>query len=545
MKIAITGIGIVSALGFGIAENREHLLAGESHVCTPKILKTIHKEWPIGEICATNQELASRIGIKKILSRNVLIGLIALEEALADAGIIEKIPLINGTTVGGMDLIEQHYNAWKHGDYTHIDLILQHESSFTTAELARHCGLANEATISTACSSALNAIIYGANLLRTKETKQVVVGGTDAMSLFHLNGFASLDILSQKVCRPFQADRDGINLGEGAAYIVLEEATTAEKRGAHIYGYIAGYANRCDAYHQTASSPNGEGAYNAITEALQLANLQPDAIDYVNAHGTATQNNDASEWCALQHIFHHKWPLIESTKSLTGHTTSASGSIEVIFCLIKMQEKGYHYALNNAFGFGGNDSALIISDSPTDLPDLIPITMHESQPISIGADIDYKPYVPAIYSRRMTPVMRQLMVAAKEAMRVAGITEVDGIVVGTQWGGMLPTICLLETLSTEGEHNFSPAQFMNSTHNAAAGTLSRLLQCKGYNTTITSNRNLLAAAKKDAKLALATNAAKCVLVCSFDETDNLWQSFLKKVNYEAKETAKACIVWSN
>ena len=194
-------------------------------------------------------------------------------------------------------------------------------------------------------------------------------------------------ILDHEQCRPFDATRAGLNLGEGAAYIVLETAASARKRGVTPIGELNGYGNACDAFHQTASSDDGEGAYLAMQKALDMSGLQPADIDYVNAHGTGTPNNDVSESQALKRVFGQHMPKVSSTKGMTGHTTSASGSVEAVICLLALQqgivpanygwkqpmENGItpvtaclqnvelKHVMCNSFGFGGNDSSLIIS----------------------------------------------------------------------------------------------------------------------------------------------------------------------------------------
>ena len=218
----------------------------------------------------------------------------------------------------------------------------------------------------------------------------MVAGGTESLSVFHLNGFNSLMILDHETCRPFDATRAGLNLGEGAAYVVMETEESATRRAIKPHAYLSGYGNACDAFHQTASSDNGEGAYLAMTEALKMAGLKPEQIQYVNAHGTGTPNNDMSESVALKRVFGSQLPLISSTKSFTGHTTSASGSIESVICILALQNQfvpgnlGWRKAMDggiiptmgkdcynlqhvicNSFGFGGNDTSLIFSLSLT------------------------------------------------------------------------------------------------------------------------------------------------------------------------------------
>lgn len=549
MQIAITGIGIVSALGIGAEANRKRLFAGGSALSRPAILSTIHREWPVGEVPMTNAELAELAGVQdKAYCRNVLLGLVALQQALASAEIDEAdrkiMPLINGTTVGGMDITEQHYADWLRGNTDTLHWIRQHEAAETSRLLAQETGLDRAVTISTACSSALNALIHGAAMLRMGAVRQVVVGGTEAMTIFHLNGFASLGILSEHICRPFAEDRDGINLGEGAAYLVLEEAECARHRGAHIYGYIAGYANRCDAYHQTASSPEGDGAYAAMSATLDMAGVMPSQIPYVNAHGTATPNNDASEWRAIERLFGTKLPVVESTKPLTGHTTSASGSIEVVFSLFRMEQKQYEFALSNAFGFGGNDSSVLLSRHAVDLPENNQDgVLHTTDLYTSKGEKEYKTLIPAMQARRMTPLLRQLLVVAHEALSEAGISTPDGIVVGTRFGGMVPTEQLLSQLVETGEHDFSPAQFMNSTHNCAAGTLARSLQSRGYNTTVVSSSDTFAEAKNDALLILRTGTAKSMLVCSIDEIGDTWRQLLEAEQISVTNNVKAQVIW--
>lgn len=549
MKVAITGIGIISALGVGAEQNRENLLAGKSRVAPAEILRTEHKEWPVGEVGLSNAQLARLAGQDEnaLISRNALLGMIALKEAIADSRLskdmLSRMQLLNGTTVGGMDLTEQYYKEWKQGDYTHLDTILQHEAGMTATMLQQCFGLADSTTISTACSSALNAIVTGVMLIRAGIAKRVIAGGTEALTRFHLNGFGALGILSKSICKPFDAERDGINLGEGAAYVVLEDAEEAKKRGAKIYAYVAGYGNRCDAYHATASSPEGDGAYEAMAQAVRMSSLDYSQIKYLNAHGTATPNNDASEMRAIERLYGENMPLTESTKPLTGHTTSASGSIELCFTVWRMSANGYRYAMSNAFGFGGNDTSIILSADEHDLPPLDKIqkiVMTES--VAAEEQDDYKTYIPAMQARRMTPMLRQLVVAAKKALQKAGIEMPDAIVVGTEWGGMIPTIELLKQLTDAGEEGLSPMQFMSSTHNNAAGTLARLLSCKGYNTTFSHGKSSMAEAEAHAALLLMSGEAKSVLVCGFDEVAEGWQEYLERAGMAAENIAIAKVM---
>jgi|TARA_R110002012_G_scaffold273585_1_gene459571 3-oxoacyl-(acyl-carrier-protein) synthase len=391
-RIAITGIGIVSALGTGVAANRERLLHSESGLSLlQKVESTYQNKIVVGEVTATNQELAQTLNLptKHNYTRTALLGCIAAKEAVKQAGIEDikefKTGLVSATTVGGMDQTERYFRQFATNPDTHR-YISSHHAGDSTEKIADQLQISEfTTTISTACSSAANAIMLGARLIKAGKLDRVVVGGTDALSKFTLNGFKSLLLLSDDHCRPFDANRDGLNLGEAAAYLVLESEKAA--KGKQILGYVSGYGNANDAHHQTASSENGEGAFLAMQKALQIAGLKPSQIDYVNAHGTATPNNDLSESVALQRIFGENIPDFGSTKSFTGHTLAAAGAVEAVFSIVALQEqqlfanlnftepmpetglvpvqtlqkKNLQYVLSNSFGFGGNCTSLIFS----------------------------------------------------------------------------------------------------------------------------------------------------------------------------------------
>ena len=387
-KVVITGMGVVSALGVGVKANGIALMQGISGIREARYLPTEHREFPVGEVQLSSEELRQMLELPdgRLYSRTHLFGAAALREALSMANLLEHkgLALISGTTVGGMDVTESLYpNPLPKGQ---PDI---HDCGASTNDIADSCGdFDYTSTVSTACSSAMNALIMGKLLIENGERDIVVAGGSEALSKFHLNGFKSLMILDRERCRPFDKTRAGLNLGEGAAFLVLESEESALKRGAQILGVLSGAGNACDAHHQTASSDNGEGACRAMTQALSNAGLLSANIDYVNAHGTGTPNNDASESAALKRVFGAQLPPVSSTKSYTGHTTSASGSIEAAFCLMALWN-GFipvqpefenpdeqciipasgsealsvdlHHVMCNAFGFGGNDSSIILS----------------------------------------------------------------------------------------------------------------------------------------------------------------------------------------
>lgn len=387
--ILITGCGIISSIGLNQEEVLSSLLKEESGIAALKYLKTGHTEFPVGEVQRSNEEMAGALGIPQgtPTTRTSLMGMWALKEALADASLkkeeLREVGFISGTTVGGMDKSELYYLDFLSND-SRNEYITTHDCGASTEMIADHFGdFAFLTTLSTACSSAANAIILAANMIRNGEADIVVAGGSECITKFHLNGFNALMILDKEPCRPFDDTRAGLNLGEGAAYIVLESQSSARKRASKPLAILAGYGNACDAFHQTASSPDGEGVYLAMKEALE--GVDPQSIDYINAHGTGTPNNDLSESIAMKRLFGNV-PPVSSTKSFTGHTTSASGSIETVICLLalkhqflpvnlhwrnQMQEgvtpvlcskptKPIKRILCNSFGFGGNDSSLLL-----------------------------------------------------------------------------------------------------------------------------------------------------------------------------------------
>jgi 3-oxoacyl-[acyl-carrier-protein] synthase-1 len=268
------------------------------------------------------------------------------------------------------------------------DVVL-HECGAVTEWVGGRLGIRGyQSTISTACSSSANAILFGARLICHGLLDVVVAGGTDALTKFTLNGFNSLMILDTGYCRPFDDQRNGLNLGEGAGYVVLISEKVAATLGCKPACVLSGYANACDAWHQTASSPDGRGSWLAMKGALERSGLQPGDIDYINLHGTGTQNNDQAEGTAIRRLFSAPFPRMSSTKTFTGHTLGASGGIEAVFSVLSVRHGLVYpnlrfttpmagmpfvpetrffknlpvkHVLSNSFGFGGNCTSLIFS----------------------------------------------------------------------------------------------------------------------------------------------------------------------------------------
>ncbi|MBW3545760.1 MAG: beta-ketoacyl-[acyl-carrier-protein] synthase family protein [Bacteroidetes bacterium] len=396
-RVYISGWGIVSALGRGVSANLAALRSGQSGINHPQFLQTVHKhELVTGEVKFSNRELAKLAGLdaNKVISRTALLGLLAAREAVETAGLtsqtLQQTGLISGTSVGGMDISELHYKELQQEHLLpEASVFLGHDCGSSTEIIARELGIKQHlSTISTACSSSANAIMQAARLIRSGAVQTMVAGGTDALALFTLNGFNALKILDPSWCRPFDVNRAGLNLGEGAAYLVLESEEQVAKRGAQVLAELIGWGNTNDAYHQTASSPEGKGAHAAMKKALEMSDKPWLTVDYVNAHGTGTANNDLSESTALRAMFGEQLPDYSSTKAFTGHTLGAAGGIEAVFSILAIHQnmkwpnlnlqqpmdllakqplqqlktgEAVNTVLSNSFGFGGNCTSLLFT----------------------------------------------------------------------------------------------------------------------------------------------------------------------------------------
>ncbi|MEO6832757.1 MAG: beta-ketoacyl-[acyl-carrier-protein] synthase family protein [Chitinophagaceae bacterium] len=398
-RIVVSGMGLITALGKGCTAHLAALKLQKSGLRHPKILQTIHAaEFMLGEVQLDDAYMMSFLGIpteKKGYSRTTLISLYGMADLLDSVDLSwlqkqEKLAFINANTVGGMSTVENLYmemisdrideetDQW-------IDTV---DCAESTEFVARFFGLKPAmATISTACSSSANSIIVGARMLQHGLADVVVAGGGDALSRFTLNGFHSLKNVDREACKPFDQNRNGLNLGEGAGYVLLERESTARARGANILAILSGYSNHNDAYHPTAPSPDGSGAVRTMLGALEHAGLPPESIHYINAHGTATLNNDHAEGLAIQQLWDGNPPAFSSTKPFTGHTLAAAGVVEAILSIVAMnegmippnlnwttkmeelevapstlpKEQNIDHVMSNSFGFGGNNVSLIFS----------------------------------------------------------------------------------------------------------------------------------------------------------------------------------------
>ncbi len=593
-QLCITGYGVVSSIGIGKEQTLCSLLEERAGLVRVKYLATMHDEFPVGEVQLSNDEMVASLGIapETPMTRTALFGMMALREALADGGLtkedISHAAFVSGTTVGGMDKSEQYYLDFLENDSRNA-YIATHDGGACGEMIADHFGRFKTITsLSTACSSAANAVIYGSRLIERGEVDVAVVGGSECITKFHLNGFNSLMILDRDLCRPFDASRAGINLGEGAAYLVLEDAEHAYRRGAKVYAYLTGYGNACDAYHQTASSPEGEGSYLAMSKALNMAKIEPSEVSYINAHGTGTRDNDSSESAAMRRLFGESVPPVSSTKSFTGHTTSASGAIEMAICLLAMQHRfipanlrwqksdgciepvkstqrnvELRYVLCNSFGFGGNDTSLLLSKydgyepkydgsvaqeeiceekvylyAASQISVQEPLSeawMDNPLPVAEGynraIEPDYKQFIQPMEARRMGKLMKRAVAVSSDVLNKSGVAMPDAIVSGTGLGCVEYTELFLDPMCREGETLLKPTYFMQSTHNTVSSSLAIRLKCHGYNTTYSHKSISFDSALDDAIMQIAKGEVETAMVCGFDEVTPSYYGLLKKIGF--------------
>lgn len=352
-EIYVAGLGVISAAGDSLDSTVKAMRAGLPGLAPVKRFQT-RIDAPAGEVTMSDRQLKDLLEIPdgEVISRTALLGIKAVRDALSDCSMRmrhdpdSRIAFISGTSVGGMDLSEVFWQTNRDSmDEGDAKMLKMHDPGGVTMAIDNYFRSRPEnfslwqnvgfvTTISTACSAAGNAIITGARMIRAGLVDIAIVGGTDALCKFTLNGFNSLHILDRGLCRPFDADRQGLNLGEGAGYLVLARPSGRENADGFVQPYccLAGWGNANEAYHQTASTPEGIGPALAMETALRCAGISPESIGFINTHGTGTIVNDAAEMNAMMHVFGDSLPPYSSVKPYLGHTLGASEGIEAALC---------------------------------------------------------------------------------------------------------------------------------------------------------------------------------------------------------------------
>ncbi len=396
-RIAITGMGSINALGVGVERFAEGLRAGRCGIGPLSLFPVTG----FRSTCAAEVHALVAPGwlpprLARRASRSALLALIAAGEAWRMAGLGAEagagVGVVLGSTTGGMATGEEAYRRFLQGEGSQLRLSgwLETPVSVPVDDVANAFACTGpRLTVSTACSSGANALGIASDWIRSGRATVVLCGGTDSLCRMTYSGFNALQALDRGPCRPFDKRRAGLTLGEGAAAFVFEDWERAQARGARIVGEFVGYGVSADAHHLTQPRPDGAGAVLAIRRALAESAMDVEAIDYINAHGTGTPLNDVVETRAIKAVFGtraHRIP-VSSTKSMVGHCLGAAGAIEALVCVLAIRDgvvpptatldepdpecdldyvpkasrpAVVHTAVSNSYGFGGNNTSVII-----------------------------------------------------------------------------------------------------------------------------------------------------------------------------------------
>jgi 3-oxoacyl-[acyl-carrier-protein] synthase II len=385
-RVAIVAAGIVSPLGFGLTETLRSLQQARNCV-TPVTAFSVEKTR-----CKTAAQIddgrllsnANRNRRDRRLHRASYMVMTALAELLERTHEFEPEIAIVGTTSGGMSFGENFYRTLGNGDACAAALIANYPPQKQIVDAMEKFGInAPAQVIANACASGTNAIGHAFDAIRTGRYHRILAGGYDALSELVFVGFDSLQAATPEKCRPFDSNRSGMVLGEGAALLALEEFESARRRGAEVLGEIIGYGISTDNHHLTQPNPDGSGPRRAMEQALAQAQLEPNRVGYINAHGTATILNDTAEGKAIMELFGEV--PVSSTKSMMGHSLGAAGAIEAVVSLLALQHQflppninfrgselhlnivaneardaQFDCAISNSFGFGGTNATIVL-----------------------------------------------------------------------------------------------------------------------------------------------------------------------------------------
>jgi 3-oxoacyl-[acyl-carrier-protein] synthase II len=396
-RVVITGIGIVTALGIGRKKNSEGFREGRSAIRPVTLFDVSRQRSKIAAVAVLPAQLpATRLTEKhsRRLDRAAKFLLLAAHEAWTQSGWqpSENLPIVLGTTSGGMMFGEAYLRqtiGTPHSQRRQPSRVVHYNAQRPALDVCDAFGFQGPITIiANACASGANAIGHAFELVRSGTAERVFTGGYDALCQLTFAGFDSLQALSPTGCRPFDAKRDGLTLGEGAAMLTLENFENAKKRGAEILGEVIGYGVITDNHHLTQPHPQGDAACAAMNAACRVAGISPGQVDYVNAHGTATPQNDSTEALAINRWAGDRAPTlpVSSTKASIGHLLGAAGAVEAALTLMALREQWLppqrntgetdpackfrvvrepttakvEIALSNSFGFGGANATLAL-----------------------------------------------------------------------------------------------------------------------------------------------------------------------------------------
>lgn len=505
----------------------------------------------------------------------------AIGEALAkiDLSKIEKsrISIFFGTSIGGIfeaeNMLEKNLASPDMADWSRLR---DYECSTIAEEAAKHFGFGGEtATYSTACSSSSLALSDACNALSCGDCDVAVVCGADALSRITVNGFGCLLLLSRGRAKPFDANRDGINLGEAAAALILANEEAAKKSAPEILAYASGWACTADAYHATAPRPDGAQAARAISRALSMAKIAPGDVGFYLGHGTATKGNDAAEFEALKKVFGANIPPYASIKHAFGHTLGASGILNAVLaiealrknqtipnlgfedaggqfdpaCCTAAREANIKNIVSVSLGFGGNNSAAVFTKEPAvaqkfSAENIYVYAFGEVNPCESGSCMAEASRlledVPALRKRRLAKLQQMGLECVGRALRENAL-KASGDEVAVCWGTgcamMNETARFVEATITKKEAEPIPSAFTNSVHNAVASAISQKYAFTGLNGTLTEKEISFEAALKEAVREINSGGAAAAVVGAADEFNEYAQKYLNVNERFAKSEA--------
>jgi len=548
-RIVVTGVGVACAVGFGRETFARAMRDGRRGIGPVTLFDVADQKTQLAaEVPGFDVASALPASLRETGSRSDALAIVAADEALRDGGVpvalARRAAVVVGATTGGMLETERFLAAL----HAHPDSLaplanmLAHPLSAPAQVLSRALGLCGpRRTVCTACSSSANAIAMASDLLRRGRCDVAIAGGTDALCRLTFSGFNALGAIDAAPCRPFDRDRAGLTLGEGAAFLVLERADDARARGARARGVILGVGSVSEAHHITNPQATGEGAARAMRAALEDASVAFTDVGYVNAHGTATVLNDAMESLAIRNVFGAQADTVyvSSTKGMLGHTLGTAGAIEAVASILAMEggfvpptaglehpdpacelrhvvgravDADVRVCLSNSFGFGGCDTVLCIArpdfpepDAPRSMADRTIVVTGTSRwsPSTDGPEPSARLDPPR--ARRLDRMSRIAASVADEALRHAAGTPVSrtriGVSVGSAWGTIDASAAFMRRVTEKGARLAPPADFPNLVLSSTAGHVSIYHQLQGPSLTSVS----------------AATSGEASVVCALDE----------------------------
>ena len=541
----ISGAGVISALGHNLEETRSALYGENPPLPKPADRFETKLNLPVFEIEIPFWQETPSLPLRLLLT--------ALSEALKNANLTadllkqRKVGIAVGTTVAcQLDNIPCHARL-RQGDLGDLDPVLSYVTGMPAEFLRRKLGLSGPAvTISNACASGADAAIIGLEWLRTGRCDLVIAAGCDTVSKVAFNGFNALRVCSPAPCRPFDAERAGLNLGDAAGVVILEAPEKAAERGIRQEYELAGAGKTADAFHITQPESSGEQLERAIRIALKEAGLAPEEIDFVNAHGTGTRVNDRVESAVLARVFGPDVKF-QSTKALTGHTLGAAGAIELVFSELMLQEKraassrryehaseeipaapltstreiAGHAAVSTSLAFGGSNTALAVRQIGRSTPDL---PMKDIYVTSFSCLVNGEPDRDNLvklcrkYGLRRPDRLTQIALSAADAAMENQILEGEtALITVTAYGPATTTSKVLDDILDYPEEEILPTGFSHSVVNAASSYIGAAFKIHGPTFALAGFEDPFHEAADLARTLLSAGLCRQVLIAAADE----------------------------